>query len=596
LFGVQELADKKPKKKFLNYAIRNALKILPKEKRLNLYRNMISVSTEYPKELKYKLAETKEELEAALKILHDEYVRSGYMDPHPSGMRVTPYHALPSTSTLIATWNNEVVATISIIRSNPFGLPLEKIYDLDPIKQNGARLAEISSLAIKKGFQGDKGLILFPLLKFLYNYCVDFFGVDYMLIAVNPNRIEFYEALMFFKRLDEKNVVDYDFVNGAPAVGGYLCLRDAYNEFAFEYGKKKTVKNLFNFFVERKFSNIFFPDRRYFQISDPFLNPEMLDYFFNEKTDVFKSMSDHEISILRYTYRDESYLNVIPDRGSKATGDLVRLSTRYEVKCQGRIILSEDKYISLNILDISGGGFAATLDFPVRFGTKLTINIAIGEFKLVTLIAHPVWKNDESTYGFKIIKSCDEWKSFTSHLSGTKFKNKYTNEFVVEYKNGLQVIAGRIDENSDMKPLIENEDTPQRIIMGQISEMNSYGIKKWIGFIDKRSNRALELHECPMMFINTVAMIPTMVSKSEDFNSIKSLKLEYHCDNCYIETPFIVPIKNIKKQYDEIIFEDKNCSKCNALLLGEGLYPENYAFLLNHNDIYEIDEDEDKAS
>mgnify|MGYP000238065539 CR=1 FL=1 len=29
---------------------------------------------------------------------------------------------------------------------------------------------------------------------------------------------------------------------------------------------------------------------------------------------------------------------------------------------------------------------------------------------------------------------------------------------------------------------------------------------------------------------------------------------------------------------DEIIFEDKNCSKCNALLLGEGLYPENYAF------------------
>ncbi len=81
---------KKPKKKYLNTAIRRLLTILPKQKRHSIYRDMISFAPDYPKELKFKLAETKEELEAALTILHDEYVRSGFMTKHPSGMRLTP--------------------------------------------------------------------------------------------------------------------------------------------------------------------------------------------------------------------------------------------------------------------------------------------------------------------------------------------------------------------------------------------------------------------------------------------------------------------------------------------------------------------------
>ena len=51
-----------------------------------------------PKTLVVKLAETKHEVAAALGLLHDTYVREGYMKPHPSGMRLTIYHALPSPS------------------------------------------------------------------------------------------------------------------------------------------------------------------------------------------------------------------------------------------------------------------------------------------------------------------------------------------------------------------------------------------------------------------------------------------------------------------------------------------------------------------
>jgi hypothetical protein len=46
-------------------------------------------------------------------------------------------------------------------------------------------------------------------------------------IAVNPSHIEMYESLLFFKRLTQNVVENYDFVNGAPAVGATLDLSTA---------------------------------------------------------------------------------------------------------------------------------------------------------------------------------------------------------------------------------------------------------------------------------------------------------------------------------------------------------------------------------
>ena len=72
--------------------------------------------------LELKVAETREELEACFTILHDAYVASGFMKPDPSGMRVTIYHALPTTTTLCAKWEGRVVGTISMIREGVFGV------------------------------------------------------------------------------------------------------------------------------------------------------------------------------------------------------------------------------------------------------------------------------------------------------------------------------------------------------------------------------------------------------------------------------------------------------------------------------------------
>ena len=152
-------------------------------------------------------------------------------------MRVTIYHALPTTTTLCAKFDGEVVGTLSLIRESLFGFPLQTIFDLTPVRQLRGNLAEVSALAVHPKFRKTGGAILFPLMKFMYDYCTTFFDTRHLLIAVNPNRIEMYESLLFFQRLKENTVDNYDFANGAPAVGASLDLYKAPEVFDKTYGK-----------------------------------------------------------------------------------------------------------------------------------------------------------------------------------------------------------------------------------------------------------------------------------------------------------------------------------------------------------------------
>src|SRR5487761_2620007 len=90
---------------------RGATLVLPRRMRFAVYRNMVKCDATPPDKLSLKVAETKEELGACFKLLHDAYVRVGFMKPDPSGMRATLYHALPTTTTLLAKYDGRVVGT-----------------------------------------------------------------------------------------------------------------------------------------------------------------------------------------------------------------------------------------------------------------------------------------------------------------------------------------------------------------------------------------------------------------------------------------------------------------------------------------------------
>ena len=188
-------------RKLLHGMLRKLFNVLPQNRRFAIYRTFVDCDPAPSERLLLKIADTKEELEACFTLLHDAYVDSGFMKPDPSGMRVTIYHALPTTTTLCAKYDGQVVGTLSLIRESVLGFPLQRIFDLTAIREKKGNIAEVSALAVHKRFRRTGGSILFPLMKFMYEYCTTFSDTRHLVIAVNPRHVETYESLLFFRRL-----------------------------------------------------------------------------------------------------------------------------------------------------------------------------------------------------------------------------------------------------------------------------------------------------------------------------------------------------------------------------------------------------------
>ena len=94
----------------------------------------------------YKMAERQSELEQSYRLLHDTYVASGYLQPNPSGMRLSIYNALPNVRTFVAKDNGEVISCTTFVPDSPLGLPMDQIYrsELNGLRLAGRRIAEIS--------------------------------------------------------------------------------------------------------------------------------------------------------------------------------------------------------------------------------------------------------------------------------------------------------------------------------------------------------------------------------------------------------------------------------------------------------------------
>lgn len=392
-----------------------------------MYRSFIDCDPKPDKRLVLKIAETKEELEACFRLLHDAYVGSGFMKPDPSGMRATIYHALPTTTTLCAKFDGEVVGTLSLIRESVFGFPLQSIFDLHDVREKKGRVAEVSALAVHPKFRKTGGAILFPLMKFMYEYCTTYFDTRHLVIAVNPNRIEMYESLLFFERLTENSVENYDFANGAPAVGASLDLHVAPEIFKRVYGKKPRRKNLYLYFLRTRLRNIVMPGRRYFTTNDPVMTPALLDYFFNQRTHTFQNLSEREKGLLHSIYNLPEYKNILPAVFSESTFRISqRRHQRYSLKCPGSFSVTSDgksEIYALRVVEFSDDGFLAhsKTHLPENIWGEASVRLGSEEKSIVkAMVIRGDHKGSHGFYGFKLAESDLSWRKLVGVLkSGT---------------------------------------------------------------------------------------------------------------------------------------------------------------------------------
>ena len=397
--------------------------MLPQPQRFALFRSLAECEDQPDDRLVLKIADQQDELEACFRILHDSYVAAGFMRPDPSGMRVTIYHALPSTTTLCAKWDGQVVGTISIIREGVFGFPLQSVFELAPVRSRMGRVAEISALAIAPAFRRTGGKLLFPLMKFMYEYCREYFDTRHILIAVNPNKIELYESLLFFERLQACAVDNYAFANGAPAVGASLDLLAAPDIYRSVYGGRSATKDLHRYFVQTRLANIQWPQRRFFTTNDPVLTPAMMDHFFNRKTQVFATMDLRKRLLLRSIYDDPAYGDVLPAVPADGSAQVsLRQHRRFSIRCPA--LLWVNSYgtrlrYEMQVIELSEGGFQAECAHPLPEGTQGEVHITLGAQDTARVEAVAVRRRPGTGvvyYGFVIHQADAAWRQCVAAL------------------------------------------------------------------------------------------------------------------------------------------------------------------------------------
>ncbi len=404
--------------------LRKVFSLFPRSARFAIFRSFVDCDPAPDKRLVLKIAETREELEACFKLLHDAYVSSGFMKPAPSGLRATVYHALPTTTTLCAKFDGEVVGTLSLIRESVFGFPLQAIFDLKAVRARGGKIAEVSALAVHPDFRKTGGAILFPLMKFMYEYCTTFFDTRHLVIAVHPNRIEMYESLLFFRRLTENTVDNYDFANGAPAIGATLDLRTAPKKYKAAYDRKKRRKNLYDYFVRTELPNIVLPQRRYHTTNDPVMTTDLLDHFFNQRTQVFEHLTNREKMLLHAIYDQPEHQQMLPKMiDPPKSGKQLRQHQRYSLKCPGNFLVQTDGkpiVTSLRVVELSVFGFLAHADseLPVRVWGDATVELGNNEQSTVRAMAvRGKASGGKIFYGFTLAEPDLAWRKFVGALT-----------------------------------------------------------------------------------------------------------------------------------------------------------------------------------
>ena len=404
-------------KKWINY--------LPEALRYPLIRSKIKLGHDLPTHIIIKLAETKEELEQAFQILHDAYVDEAYMDAQVSGLRMTKYHALPTTAVLIAkdSTQNKVVATLSMIRNSKLGLPLDAVCSLKALKEKYPSLTEISSLAIDKEYRKDPTLVFWPLMRAVFRYAKDVMGIEAYVIGVHPKRHDLYKGILGFNQLENSQVEEYGFVKNAPVVAYVADLQEQAEWFAKKYAKLPQSANWHKYCVQSELSSTQyqFISQKYYGVQKSVMNSSHFKHFFQEKTENAKTLLSDERSIVekvlsvgsRFSIEQDS--NVIPL--SKC-----RQSERFHTKLQGKVFSDAELTNSIDAtvqnLSASGIGLQTTLNLP----ESIFLKVSIGQ-NIESVLQLKIKNKLANLYGCEILTSDNNWVEFMNSVGSAVSEN-----------------------------------------------------------------------------------------------------------------------------------------------------------------------------
>lgn len=395
--------------------LKTVLRILPRKIRHQIMRKSLHLPTQFPADVRFKVAETAEEYIQSFSVLHDSYLRAGYVDPVKGGLRILPHHCLPSTSIIVAKINEKVVGTVTIIRDTSMRLPMDQIFDLSSFRKRNLRIAEVSSLSIHPKHRGSHGLILHGLFRYIAIYAREHLKCDLLSVTVNPKMVNLYSAIICFEHLNQDTVQSYGFVKGAPAVGMIVDLVHLEEVTKRIYGNAPAHQNLNDFYFRSSFPNFEFPKRKFPFISDNYLSDEFIKYLLTEKTEILQSWSFGEKFQILAAARFDPVLKevLLPRHATIQSAQLDRW--RHDVWCPVELQNIAGTIAKGEAWDLSQGGLKVHVPIeenshPSQWLYKLLrFSLQLENGETVSGTAKVVWKSADGFMGLQINTVESNW-------------------------------------------------------------------------------------------------------------------------------------------------------------------------------------------
>jgi len=127
--------------------------------------------------------------------------------------------------------------------------------------------------------------------------------------------------------------------------------------------------------------------------NDPVMTPELLDYFFNQRTSTFQQMDRRQIALLHSIYRNPEYQACLPPLTQQEHAEAQsRRHPRYTLHCPAKLTMAQpaaSSEIKLDVIDVSMEGFQAEAAEPVPLETWCQVEVELGRERSSRVTAVP---------------------------------------------------------------------------------------------------------------------------------------------------------------------------------------------------------------
>lgn len=340
------------------------------------------------------LAQTKVEFEEALSLLKDS--RAIFEKENcRNGIWLLKQHALPSTNIIVASMQNKVIGAICLFGENPFQLPIEKKVDLTAFKENTeGRIAEISTPAIKPEFEDHLDLLL-ALYQFTVTFGSDYCHYDSFVTQTTEMWAEKFARLLQYQPLPVTEKI--------KGIALYLRPREG-----------SDYRNQFSPNFSADFA---FPEKKFFLVAHQNMSAEVIQYLFNEKTHLFKELTESELRIFKNIYDYGDFANVLPKLEETKKFLQLPKHRRFAMNCDGYLHGKSGEKIHMLASDVSRQGLKIKADEILKKGEIYALQLSIGVMKQTEVIAEVVWCNpDEGTAGLQVKNGDKNWNALIEYL------------------------------------------------------------------------------------------------------------------------------------------------------------------------------------